>query len=64
MTVWYAGRNEEKGRRVIFPEKIPQGAMWKQRESEAIAQYVISGFRRGVNEVFVLLGCYAVLIGS
>jgi len=25
---------------------------------------VISSFRHGVNEIFVLLGCYAALIGS
>jgi len=25
---------------------------------------MISGFRRGVNEVFALLGCYAASIGS
>jgi hypothetical protein len=25
---------------------------------------VTSGFRRGVNEIFALLGCYAALIGS
>jgi hypothetical protein len=25
---------------------------------------VISGFRRGVNEAFALLGCYTALIGS
>jgi hypothetical protein len=25
---------------------------------------VTSGFRRGVNEIFVLLGCYAALIDS
>jgi len=25
---------------------------------------VVSGFRRGVNEIFALLGCYAAQIGS
>jgi len=41
----------------FYPTKFPQGAMWQQCESEAIAQYVIWGLRRGLNEVFVLLGC-------
>jgi len=26
--------------------------------------FVISSLRRGVNEIFAVLGCYAVLVGS
>jgi hypothetical protein len=50
---------------VALPPHIRKGPVFLTTSKNALAStWVISGFRRGVNKVFALLGSYAALIGS
>ena len=46
------------------PYKTRQQIDTKFKIQQVYFGYIISGFRRGVNEVFALLVCYAVQMGS